>query len=42
MNKRLNTVGLNIEGIAATAAEEKKGVDEIMALPEIDGWEYTG
>jgi len=42
MNKRLNTVGLDISGIAAEAAKHQMGVDEVMALPEIDHWEYTG
>jgi len=41
MNKRLGTVGLSDEQIAATAAERGIHMDELMAQPEIDGWVYN-
>jgi len=42
MNKRLGTTGLDIEELTAYAAERQMGLDDVMALPEIDGWLYTG
>jgi len=42
LNFRLGTTGLTIEQIAEAAAKKNMGVDDVMAMPEIDGWEYTG
>mmetsp|Transcript_22331 Transcript_22331/g.27414 ORF Transcript_22331/g.27414 Transcript_22331/m.27414 type:complete len:137 (-) Transcript_22331:280-690(-) len=41
LNKRLGTIGLNIEGIARVAAERGMSVQDVMAMVELDGWEYT-
>lgn len=38
MNKRLGTVGLSDEQITAEAARRGLHMDEVMAMPEIDGW----
>lgn len=42
MNKRLGTEGLNMKGIAAAAADKNMSVQDVMAMPEQDGWIYTG
>lgn len=42
INKRLGTLGLNVEGLAAAAANKGLGLDEVMAMTEMDGWLYTG
>jgi len=42
LNKRLGTKGLDIAGIAAAAAEKGMSIQDLMAVPEQDGWEYTG
>jgi len=43
MNMRLETgAELNIEQIAALASEKNMSVEDVMAMPEIDGWLYTG
>ena len=41
LNKRLGTGDLDIEGIAAVAAERHMSVQDVMAMVELDGWEYT-
>lgn len=42
LNKRLGTTGLNIAGLAAEAAKRGMEIQDVMAMPEQDGWEYTG
>ena len=42
LNKRLGVDGQDIDSIAKLAAEQKMGVDDVMAMVEQDGWEYTG
>lgn len=42
LNKRLGTNNLNIEQIAALAAEREMEIQDLMAMPEQDGWQYTG
>lgn len=42
LNKRLGTEGLNLAGIAAEAARQNMSVQDVMAMVEQDGWEYTG
>ena len=42
LNKRLGTVGLDIEEIAALAAERDMEIQDVMAMPEQDGWQYYG
>ena len=42
LNIRLGVEGKNIAEIAAIAADRGMSVSDVMALPEIDGWEYTG
>ncbi len=41
LNKRLGTRDLDIEGIAAAAAEREMSISDLMAVVEVDGWEYT-
>lgn len=40
LNKHLGTEGLNIAEIAAEAASRDMSVEDVMAIPEQDGWEY--
>jgi hypothetical protein len=42
LNKRLGTVGLNLEGVAAEAAKRNLTVEDLISMVEQDGWEYTG
>ena len=47
LNKRVGIMdesqtALNITEVAAMAAEQNKRLEDIMAEPEIDGWEYYG
>ena len=42
INKRLGTTGLNVSQLAAVAAEREMSIQDVMAIPEQDGWEYTG
>ena len=42
LNKRLGVEGQNISEIAATAAGQNMSVEDVMAIPEQDFWEYTG
>ena len=42
LNKRLNTTGLNLKEIAAEAALRNLTIEDLMAMVEVEGWEYTG
>ena len=42
LNKRLNVEDKNISEIAELAAQRNMSVLDVMAIPEQDGWEYTG
>ena len=43
LNKRMNTTeDLPIEKIAQLAAEQQMSVEDVMAMVEVDGWEYHG
>lgn len=42
LNKRLGVEGKNIAEITELAAEQNMGIDDVMAMVELDGWEYTG
>ena len=42
LNKRLGTVGKKISEIAEIAAGKDMSVEDVMAMVEKDGWEYTG
>jgi len=42
LNKRLGTEGKNIGEIAMIAAEQELSMEDVMAMVELDGWEYTG
>lgn len=42
LNKRLGVDGKNISDIAMLAAEKGMSVEDVMAMTEMDGWEYTG
>jgi hypothetical protein len=43
LNKRMNTTeDLMIADIAMLAAKQGMSVEDVMAMPEIDGWEYHG
>lgn len=42
LNMRLGTEGLSIEQVAGEAARRGMSIDELMAVPEIDGWQYSG
>ena len=42
LNHRLGTKGLNIAQLAAEAANRNLSLEEVMAMPEIDGWLYEG
>ena len=42
LNKRLGVENKNISEIAQIAAMQNKSVEDVMAMTEIDGWEYTG
>jgi len=41
MNKRLGVVGDSVEQLATIAAEKKLTMDQIVAIKEVDGWEYS-
>jgi hypothetical protein len=40
LNMRLGTWGLDIEQVAALAAEREMEIQDLMAQPEQDGWQY--
>lgn len=42
LNFRLGTTDKNISEIAELAAAQDMSVSDVMAMPEKDGWEYTG
>ena len=42
LNKRLGTEGKNISEIAELAAKQGMSVEDVMAMVEQDGWEYSG
>jgi len=42
INKRLGVESLKIEELAALAGERGLTLDDVMALPEEEGWEYHG
>jgi hypothetical protein len=42
LNKRLGTKGLSFEQVAALAAEREMDMQDLMASPEQDGWQYAG
>lgn len=42
LNKRLGTEGLSPSQIAATAARRGMTTQQVMAMPEQDGWVYSG
>ena len=41
LNKRLGVRDKNIAEIAEVAAEREMSVEDVMAMVELDGWEYT-
>lgn len=42
LNKRLGTKGLNMNGLVAEAASRNMSIEDVMAMVEIEGWEYEG
>lgn len=42
LNKRLGTVDLDLTGIVAEAAKRMMTIQDLMAMPEQDGWLYSG
>ena len=40
LNMRLGTEGKTISEIAELAAEQSMSIEDVMAIPEQDGWEY--
>jgi len=42
LNKRMGVEGKSINDISALAAAKGMLVDDVMAMKEIDGWEYEG
>ncbi len=42
INFHLGTTGLSIPQLAARASEEGKSLEDLIAVVEQDGWEYTG
>jgi len=42
LNKRLGVDGKNISELAMLAAEQNMSIEDVMAMTEMDGWEYTG
>ena len=42
LNKRLGTTGFNIKQLSGEAARQNLTMEELMAMVEVEGWEYTG
>ena len=42
LNKRLQSDAKTITELAAVAGERGMSVQDVMAMVELDGWEYTG
>ena len=42
LNKRLGVQDKNISEVAEIAAQQNMSILDVMAMPEEDGWEYTG
>lgn len=42
LNHRLGVKGLNMEQLFAEAARQNKTLEDVMAMVEIEGWEYEG
>jgi hypothetical protein len=41
LNKRLGSVGANMEKLTTEAINLNKKIDDVIAMPEIDGWLYN-
>lgn len=42
LNKRLGTVGLNLEQLSKVASERNLTLNDVQAIPETEGWIYEG
>lgn len=42
MNHRLGTKGLNVHELEIEAAKRNMSLNEVTAMPEIEGWIYEG
>lgn len=42
LNIRLGTEGLDVAGLAAAAAEQGMDLQDVIAIPNMDEWTYTG
>ena len=42
LNKRLGTDGLNVKQLSAEAARRNTSIENLMAMVEVEGWEYKG
>lgn len=42
LNHRLGTTGLNVKQVAGEAARRNMTLDDVMAIVEVEGWEYHG
>lgn len=42
LNMRLGTSGLNLKQVAGEAARRNKTIEDLMAMVEVEGWEYHG
>jgi len=42
MNKRLGTEGLDMAGVTSAASKKGLTIQDLMAMPEQDGWVYKG
>lgn len=41
LNQRVNTKGLRIHEVAYEAAKRNQTIEEVLAMPEIEGWDYS-